>query len=64
MFQLASYLSLTGAVSSVSFLKQSCWETHPVVMEKSLISFRSVILMACINQRKHLKRLLKLLTLG
>ncbi len=57
MFQLAtSYLTLTDAVIRFSFLKQPCQKTHPVVMEKMLICFRRVKLLACTKQIKHLRR--------
>ncbi len=68
MIQLAtSYLTLTDAVSSFSFLKQPCQKTHPVVMEKMSISFRRVKLLAFIGVKKilndhdrwSLKRLVK-----
>ncbi len=63
MFQLAtSYLTLTDAVIRFSFLKQPCQKTHPVVMEKMLICFRRVKLLACTKQIKHLRRWQKQIT--
>lgn len=35
-FQLRSYLNLTDAVRSLSFLKQPCRKTHPVAMERTV----------------------------
>ncbi|MED6257987.1 hypothetical protein ATANTOWER_001394 [Ataeniobius toweri] len=65
MFQLAtSYLTPTGAMSCFSFLKQSCRKTHPAVVEKMSVIFRRVKSLACIKQRKHLRRLQKLPKLG
>ena len=55
---------LFNAVTSFSFPEQPCCKTHPVVAEKMLICFRRVKLLACIKQRKHLRRFLKLPTLG
>lgn len=40
MFQLAkSHLTLNGAVSNLSFPKQSCQKTNPVVVEKMVLCF-------------------------
>lgn len=36
----------TDALSSFSFLKQSCLKTHPVVVKKIFICFRRVTLLA------------------
>uniref|UniRef100_A0A7N5ZW34 Arrestin C-terminal-like domain-containing protein n=1 Tax=Anabas testudineus TaxID=64144 RepID=A0A7N5ZW34_ANATE len=61
---LGGYLNLTDAVSSFSFFKQPIRKTHPMVVEKMFICFKCVELLACIKQRKHLRRLMKLLKLG
>ena len=61
MFQLATrYFTLSDAVSSFSFLKQTCLKTYPVVVEKMLLCYRKVKLLVCIKQRKQVQRPLKI----